>query len=266
MGLAIDTIAFRALNPGAGPTAATAANGDTFTVRSFSSPAAARLLQVSRTGATKGFVQVRSPLFHDDVRGDRYYTSQAVAAYLAPQYSSQMVQSQDTLIVELSGGAAETDVGTLMIQYDNLGGAAARLHSWGDISGNIKSIKPLSVAATASATIGLWNDTGITTTEDLLHANTDYAVLGVATDTAVAALGIRGQETGNLRIAVGGLTDSFETGEQFVQLNERTGLPTIPVINAANKGSIFMSVMDVAASTAINGQLILAELATNLSN
>jgi hypothetical protein len=264
MGLAVDTIGFTKTNPGAGPSAATANPGDTFTVRNFAPTATAKLLQVTRSGATKGFVQVRSPVFHDDVRGIRLTTSQANAAYLASQYAAEALVSQDTLIVELSGGAAETDGGTLLIGYSDCAGIAARLHSWGDIANNIKHIKPLTVAFTTSATIGTWVDTVITTTEDLLHANTDYAVLGIETDTAVAALGIRGQETGNLRYAVSMITDTYETGDQFVELANNHNMPLIPVINAANKGSIFLSAFDIAASTAGNGVLVLAEMIQNL--
>lgn len=265
MGLAVDTIGFTKLNPGAGPTAAVPNVGDTFTVRNFAPTATAKMLQLSRSGVTKGFVQVRSPVFHDDVRGIRLTTSQANAAYALSQYAAENLVSQDTLICELSGGAAESDGGTMMIGYSDCAGLAARLHSWGDISGIIKHIKPVTVAFVCSATIGTWSDTVITTTEDLLHANTDYAVLGIETDTAVAALGIRGQETGNLRVACAMVTDTYETGDQFVELSNNHGMPLIPVINAANKGSIFLSAFDIAASTAGNAVLVLAELTQNLN-
>lgn len=264
MGLAIDTILASKANPGAGPTAAVVANGNSATVRSFNAPAYASLEQIIRAGATKGFAQVRSPLFHDDVRGIRVLTSEEVSTYLLPRAAAQPLTSQDTLTLELAGGTAETDLMALGVFYSDVAGTAARLHSWGDISGIVKSIKPLEVAVEASATIGQWVDTVITADEDLLHANTDYAVLGYMTDTQLAVIGVLGQETGNLRVCGPGVTDPVDTSDIFVQLSEYHGSPRIPVINAANKGSIYVSVADIAASTAANVSLVLAELSQNL--
>src|SRR5487761_2766362 len=122
MGLAVDTIGFTKTNPGAGPSAVTPNVGDTLTVRNFAPTATAKMLQLSRAGATKGFVQVRSPVFHDDVRGIRLTTSQANAAYALSQYASESLVSQDTLICEMSGGAAESDGGTIMVAYSDCAG------------------------------------------------------------------------------------------------------------------------------------------------
>ena len=266
MGLAIDTVLASKANPGAGPTAATVANGDSATVRSFSTSSWAKLTQIIRSGATAGFAQVRSPMFHDDVRGIRVTTSEAISTFLLPRDIGQPLVSQDTLTLELSGGTAETDILALVNYYADLQGSAARLHSWGDITGNIKSIKPLEVAVVSSATIGQWTDTLITATENLLHANTDYAVLGYLTDTALGVVGVKGQETGNLRVCGAAPVDDAETSDYFVRQAEYHGVPFIPVINAANKDSIYVSCAADAASVAANVSLILAELASNLSS
>jgi len=266
MGLAIDTIVGHATNPSTTVTAATMASGDSLTVRSFGPGAYARLEKVIRAGATSGIVQVRSPMFHDNVRGIRFTSAEDPSTFLLPPDVGQPLTSQDTLIMELTGGTAETDLGILAVYYSNVMGTAARLHSWGDISGNIKSIKPVEVDCTASATIGTWVDTVATATENLLHANTDYAVLGYVTDVEVAAVGVKGQETGNLRICGPGTTATDDTSDYYIKWSQRENTPHIPVINAANIGSVYASVVDDEASTAVRVQLILAELASNLAS
>ena len=266
MGLAIDTVVGHVVNAGATVTAVTVASGDSLTVRSFGPGAYARLERVIRAGASSGIVQVRSPMFHDNVRGIRFTSAEDPTVLLLPPEVGQPLTSQDTLIAEMTGGTAETDLAALVVYYSNVLGTSARLHSWGDISGNVKSIKPLEVDCTASATIGTWVDTVATETENLLHANTDYAVLGYVTDVNCAVVGIKGQETGNLRICGPGTTVTDDTSDYFVKWSNRENTPHIPVINAANIGSVYASVVDSNASTAVKVQLILAELMQNLAS
>lgn len=265
MGLAWDTILTSAINPGAGPAAFTGAvSGDSTVVRNFAPTDVAYLEHLIRRGAAVGLARVRSALLADNVTGIQYFTGETPSVFMLPRERGEQLQPQDNLIVEGSGGAAETDLILLGIYYTNLLGASARLHSWGDVSPLIKHIKPVHVAVVASATIGQWKDTLITASENLLAANTDYAVLGYGTDVALGAVGIKGQDTANLRVCGPGTTLMEDTGDFFVQMDEDTGRPHIPVINSANQGSTFVSVADQAAGTAANVTVILAELSQNL--
>lgn len=267
MGLACDTIVTSALNPGAGPTAfTTAASSDSLVIRNFAPTANARLIQLTRRGATSGFFRVRSPLMHDNVRGYMFTTGETPSLMAIPFEVAQNLYAQDTLIAEGSGGAAETDLGIVTVLYSDLIGAAARLHMSGDIKPLIKNLKPVTVAVTSSATIGAWTDTVVTTTEDLLHANTDYAVLGFITNVALGYVAIKGQDTGNLRVGGPGSINVEDTSWWFWANSDFHSMPFIPVINSANKGSIFVSVVDSAASTAATITLLLAELTQNLPN
>lgn len=268
MGLAIDTIVTSAVNPGAGPTAFLGTvSGDPLQVRNFNlGTDTARLIQIIRRGATAGFARVRSPLFHDNIRGIMFTTGETPSLAAIPAEYAQTLVAQDTLIVEGSGGAAETDLIILSIYYSNLVGTAARLHQAGDIAGLFKSLKPITVAVTSSATIGQWVDTVITTTEDLTHANTDYAILGYTTNVALGAVAIKGADTGNLRIGGPGSINVEDTSNYFRWQSDRHGIPFIPVFNSANKGSTFVSVVDSAASTAATITLMCMELAQNLPN
>lgn len=267
MGLAIDTT-LGVATMGASPalTAVTFATGDSGGVRSFGTSAFAQLQQIIGASTGAYTAQVKSPMFHDDVLGIQYETSESPSVLLLPPEVGQGLVSQDTLAVSALGVASAPVIVGLVHYYSDLSGSSARLHMWSDVSGIIKSIKPLEVAVAASATIGQWSDTVITTTEDLLHANTDYAVLGYVSDVALGMVGIRGQETGNLRVCGPGATATDDTSEWFVRASDRHNQPQIPVINAANKNSIYVSVADKAASTAAKVQLILAELTANLSS
>jgi hypothetical protein len=261
---AIDTIIGTAANPSTTFTAVTFNTGDSGAVRSFPATDSAKIERVMRGGATAGAVRVLSPRVHDNVRGITYTSAENPSVFNMPQMMGQQVYPQDTLAVSVTGGTAETDLAVLSIYYNNLPGANARLHSWADVNSLIRYIKPLEVDVTNSATKGAWTDTVITATEDLLIANTDYAVLGYITDTNITAVGVKGTETGNLRICGPGTTASDDTSSFFVDWSNNEGTPHIPVINSANKGGIFVSTADQAASSTPKVQLILACLSSNL--
>jgi hypothetical protein len=266
MGLAVDTIGLYAANPGSGGAAPTVNSGDSLTIRAYTPSSYAGLENVYRQGATEGFVQIKSPLLHDNVRGIRFTPSETPTALLIPGYPPEPVKPMDTLAVTMAGGTAETDAAALVIGYDDLPGAAARLHSWGDISGLISHIKPVEVDCTTSGTAGVWTDTAINTTEDLLEANRDYAVLGYVSDTALLAVGVKGAETGNLRITGPGILRAEVTNLWFVKWANGQGKPRIPVFNSANKSAFYMSCISASASATPKVQLVLALLSQNLSS
>jgi hypothetical protein len=270
MGLAIDTVLGYLHNAGTvadSLTAATSADGDSFTVRQYAATSFAKLEAVIVKAGTAGrAVQIKSPTFHDDVRGIEFHTVEDPATFLLPPEVGQPLTSGDNLIVQIDAAAASYATLAMLNYYGDVNGLSARLHSWGDISGIIKSIKPLEVDVTNDATPGTWTDTVITTTEDLLHAGSDYAVLGIITDVAQTVVGIKGQETGNLRVCAPGSTSSLDTSDYFVRMSEMHGTPHIPVFNSLNKGSIYASTADDTASTTPKVQLILAELSQTLSS
>lgn len=261
---AIDTVAAKVVNPGASFSAVTFASGDSGTVRNFAATDTAYLERITRAGATAGGVRVISPLLHDNVRGITFYANDNPTAFLMPKARGQRLRPQDTLAVSATGGTAETDLVFLSVYYSNLPGATARLYNWSDVMPLIANIKPVEIDVTNSATIGTWQDTLITNTENLLKANTDYAVLGYTTDTLQSMVGIKGLETGNLRIAGPGNTRTDVTAFYFVDWSDREQTPHIPVINAANANGIFVSTIDTVASSTPKISLTLAELSSNL--
>jgi hypothetical protein len=265
MGKAIDSVlGVVTMATTAAQAALVPASGDSFTVRNFGQSDAGYLEGIITKAAHSMTLNVKSPLLHDDVEGIQYISAEAPSPRLFPDGISQQVHAQDALSVLGLGTASDVLVAVLQFYYSNLPGAAARLYNPGDVQALIKYIKVLEVAVTTPATAGSWEDTVITTTENLLKANTDYAVLGYISDVAVAAVGLKGIETGNLRIVGPGTTASFDTSEYFIRRSLSTGRPHIPVINAANANALYASACDSAASTAVKVQLILGMLSQNL--
>lgn len=261
MGLALETIAFNTASPGAIITAATAATGDSLSVRSFSAADSAYLFGLNSRQGTAGVLRVRSPRLHDNVNGIRYNVIATEPIMVSPDWLNQALEPQDTLIVEQSGDAAATTVGCAWLYYNNLPGVAARLYRWEEIQPRIVNYAGVLVNPTSSATVGAWGPgRALNADVDNLKANVDYALLGVDVDTSCTAVAIRGADSGNLRIGVPGSTNRTETRDFFIRLATRRAQPCIPVFNAANKGGILVDIMHNAASLAVNINFLFAEL------
>jgi hypothetical protein len=265
---AIDTIASFQTTVGSTLAAGVMAAGDSAQVRNHPQTAEARLLAAYYDSVTNSEVwRVRSPLLHDNVQGLRFFPEEDPTARLLPPFGLQKLYPQDELIFEFTTAAATGKaLGALLIYYSQLPGAAARLYNPGDVQSLVKNLKPVTVSIASGAnTAGAWFDSLLNEDEDLLHANTDYAVLGFLLDVGVAAVAIKGVDTGNLRIGAPGSTRGEVTAGYFVDLSMATGLPCIPVINSANAGATHVSIVSSAATAAIlNVGVILAELSQNL--
>jgi hypothetical protein len=260
MGVAIDTIHSFVANPGAGGANTAASPGDSLTVRNAKYTAPVFLEGIWRDGTAAGVVKVTSPLLHDNLQAIRLRGLAADSSRLTPWEFAQPVEPQDNLTVNVTGGAAETDGALLQFWYGDLPGSAAILKMPGDILGNVEQFLGQEVAVTASATIGTWVDTAINATFDTLKGNRYYAVLGFLTDTLLSGVAVKGPATNNFRVGAGGSTIRVETKDIFLRMSEKTGRPHIPVFNSADKAGTFVSVVDKAASTTANINLMLALL------
>lgn len=266
MGIALDTPGFSATNPGATLTAAVPNSGDSAAVRVYAAGSQAHLENMIRGGTATGELSVRSPLMYDNTFGIRFGSSISPQKWTIPHEQGQLLNSGDTLSVLLTGGTAEVDIAALTIYYDNLPGANARLHAWGDIAGAIYGFKTVKVALTTSATVGAWVDTAITVTENDLRAGMDHALLGIITDTAVDVIGLKCAETSNFRVCQPGYIAVEDTSDYFVRWSNDSGRNHIPVFNSTNAPNVFVSTMHHAASVALNAYLMLAALSPNLSS
>lgn len=261
MPLAIDTIAGKASNPSSTYTAITLNSGDSANVRSFPSSAKAALHFISRQGTTAGAVRVRSPRLHDATRGLTYLPGETpTSANLLPPQVGQPVYSVDALIIEVTGGTAESDAAALGFYYDDLPGSSAILRDVATIQGSLVNVKVVEVDITQGSTAFAWVDTAINATEDLLKANTYYAVLGYDSDTVALTIGVKGPETGNYRCCGPAPTLTLSTTDYFAKMAERHQRPYIPVFNANNRAGYFVSLAGLATGGTTKVSVILAQL------
>ena len=260
MGIVVETLGFRVANPSSTFTAVTMATGDSNVVRQFRDGTKAVLEAVFRQGATAGAWRFLSAVLHDNVRGLTFITAETPSHTLLPEQIGEPLQPGDTLSISGTGGTAETEVGAINIYYQDVLGMDAKLYSWPDIANSIEHLKPVEVDCTPNGTAGVWSDTLITATEDLLKADRKYAILGYLLDTAVAAMAVKGGETGNARVGGPGATESDVTIDWFVRESMRHGTPHIPVVSANNKGSTNVSILSTATSGTVKAQLMMALL------
>ncbi len=210
-----------------------------------------------------GEVRVRSTKFHDNVDAIRSRVLIGVVEPLLPMGAPQPLYGQDVLSVELAGSAVGGDIESAVMQiyYPDLPGQAARLKTWDEIKGKVKNLVGVRLAITIGSTAGYTGARAINADVDLLQANTDYAVLGMTTNTECAAVCLRGPDTGNLRCAVPGEPGLIHiTNNWFKLLSEKYGLPLIPVINSANKGGTFIDVVGEENAGTANVVIWLAQL------
>lgn len=264
MGKAFQLQAFGVSSPSTSYTALVPASGDSLTIGNFALTDACFLQSFDRTDATKGVDRIRSPKLHDNVKGIHLAQSENPTIFAIPPYSNQMMFPQDNLIIEATGSASTFHIATLGLYYTNFPGISQRLYSWGDISPIIEYVDTVEVACTNSGTANVWTDTSITTTDNLLRANQDYAVLGYSTDLLTAGIAIKGPDTSSVRVGGPGKVSAEFTNDYFVRMSNATGRPCIPVFNAANANGTFVSTIDITASSAPNVTLILACLSRNL--
>lgn len=242
--------------------AVTAYSGDVLTVRNFPDANRAWLGDLWTVAATDGIARVRSPLLHDNVQGLRFRMDGATGARdLLTEYDRQQLHAQDALILEIQSGATETDGLSYLNYYEDLPGADARLSNIDALLPRIVNLVNVEVACASAAVIGnRCTSVAMNATFDLLRANTDYAVLGYEVDVVGQSIGIRGPDTGNLRIGGPATVERMETRDWFVRLGKRLGVDTIPIINSANKSGTLIDNCQVVTGVAMNVTLVMAQL------
>jgi len=266
MGALFDTQAFYVHNPSTSETAYTAASGDSLVNRFFQAPATASLVTFDRQGVTKGVYRLRSPLMYDNVKGIHIAASGGQTIFELPAVGVQPFYSQDTLILEGTGETGAYDLVTMTRYYSNFQGSDMRLASWGTIMPMIVNLYEIEIATTSTSTPTAWTDTVVTTTENLLKANTDYAVLGYTVSLPCVGVYINGIDTGNLNVAVPGYWNTKDGADFFVRKSLQYGTPHIPVINSNNAPNISVACASVTTSATSVTTFRLAQLSQLLPN
>jgi len=260
---ALDTVTSTGTAIGATLAATTIASGDSFQIKNAAANADIFLVTFWVDNQVAGEARIRSPKMHDNVDAIRTRVQVGVVKPQMPAGAAQRLYSQDTEIVELAGSAVAGDIESVVQQiwYSDLPGQNARLFTWDQIRPRIRNIIGTRLAITLGSTAGYNGARAINADTDLMKANQDYAVLGMTTNTEAAAICLRGPDTANLRVSCPGEPDLTEdTSWWFRWLSVHFGLPTIPVINSANKGGTLVDAVNDENGGTANVVIWLAEL------
>lgn len=251
--------AFEALAPG---------TGDSFTIQNVPQTALPKLGEVWGCDSAHSYeLSIFASRMHDQTFGIRMSGTNSGA--LAPAGRSEMLSvigidqplyPSDVLTVQVNGTAADNVNATLLVYYPDLPGIAARLASFEWVNANTKNIVGIHVAVTPGA--GNWGaSVALNASDNRLHADTDYALLGFTSNLPAAAVGLSGIDTGNVRVGGPVLADSELDGQMFLRYARGYDAPLIPILNANNAGAIFVQAASMAGS-AIVLDVMLAELSS----
>jgi hypothetical protein len=239
MGRAIEVISGKVTGVGATLTAWTVAPGDSLGIRSFDVAKKAWIVDMWALNDTAaGVLRIRSPRMHDNVQGIRQrILNNNTEPLLTGAGSSTLLQrlySQDLLIAEQSGSAANIDTGHIVILYDDLPGVAARLIDNNILQQNGVNRIGQEVTVTPGAASGAYGGAvAINSTNDNFKANTDYALLGATTDVRIGVIGVKGADVGNLRVPIPAEPSQRHICTNYFQrLTDAIGQPMIPVFNS----------------------------------
>ena len=266
MGAAYETVMVQATAPGTTVTAYAAQSPGSLTVRSTAQTTDIRLLAMWSYQNGAGIARLHSPRMHDNVEGIRQQVLATQATPTIPQMALQRMYPQDTLVWEGTGSATAGDIetGFFSLYYQDLPGVAARFIDQNELARRGVNIAAVEIDTTPGTAGGWSGGSALNKTKDQWKANTDYAVLG-ATFSATSgsgAIAFSGPDTGNLYVGMPAETGQFELlQEYFVRLTIKSGIPLIPVVNAANKAGTLLYVGANEDGTAVNVSLIVVELA-----
>jgi hypothetical protein len=266
----LETIGMTATNPNSVLTAVTMAAGDSNIVRNFDATSGKRAYIIGVhtfiTPATGGDFQIRSALLHDVNVGMNFTDTQLSSRPLMFDSPWQGVKPQDALQMSLlSTAAGAIDAAAVTIMYDDVNGSSANLIDYKTL---LKLGKGYLTSVTNTFALGATTGWGGATAFNAagvlqaLKANTWYAILGANVNSvAVACIGIRGIDTGNVRVGIPGCSvEQNITRTYFMNLSKKMFLPVIPCFNSANMGNTFVDVLDHNVGYAGRVSIALAEL------
>jgi hypothetical protein len=218
--------------------------------------------------ANSAEVSLTASRFHDQVFGIRTAIPDGStlappnrASLVSPAGVDQPIFPSDVLTVQVDGTGADNVNVTLVLYYQDIPGIAANLIGWDSLRSRAGNLVGITTTLTPGS--GDWGATvALNASDNRLHANTYYALLGFTAQEPLAAVGISSIDTGNLRVGGPVLGDPEHDAYLFVDLARAYGANLIPVINSNNAGSTNLQAADPAAGAVIV-DVLLAELGTS---
>jgi hypothetical protein len=188
-------------------------------------------------------ISITASRFHDQVFGIRgAVTSGATTAPVnrsVPISSigiDQPIFPSDVLSVQANGTASDDVIVTLLIYYQDIPGITARLATYDYVKSNTKNVVGINTNLTPGDGVA-GTAVALNASDNRLHANTDYALLGYTSNLAFASLTVSGVDTGNLKVGGPVLGDPGHDAQMYVDYARAYNAPLIPIINSNNAGS-----------------------------
>ena len=234
----LELLSYSATAPSTGA-AATAATGDSLTIRNAKSKA--QIVAWWTKAQTIGTHELLFPSGHDTSRGIRVQAPVGIALHDLPIIE---VQPQELMTINIVGSATAGDVeaGCFLVFYGDMPGLQGRLIKADEVDRRARAL--LTIENTQASTAGIYGVEELITAEsNVLRADSDYAVLGITGSLTVLANYLKGPDVAAARIGCPPptpLTGTHLTDSFFYRLSQRTGLPTIPVINSGNRASTYL--------------------------
>lgn len=184
--------------------------------------------------------------WHDQTYGIRgEVTSGATTApinrpvCLSPIGTDQPIYPSDVLSVQVNGTANDEVVATLLVYYPDLPGISARLATYEWVKQHTKNLVGINCTLTSGTAVP-GTAVALNASDNRLHANTDYALLGWSSTLTCASLTVQGIDTGNLKIGGPVLGDPGHDANIFVDYARAYNAPLIPIINSNNAGATLL--------------------------
>lgn len=263
MGRALELITGFVTAPGTTQTALTLASGNSLTMRNAAPGAGISLLNLWTDVQGAGVFRVKSPQMHDNVQGLRFTTVISEPDPLMPWGNLQPMKAQDTLSADLSGSATSGDIETacILIAYEDLPGINGQFIDFDELQNRVVNMVTVENTLALGTAGGYSGEEAINDEFDLLHANTEYAIVGYVVSAECACVRWVSSDFGNLGLGgPGNDADKFLTANWFATLSKNAGMPLIPVFNSANASSVLVSGAQDEVGTDVTVNTILAQL------
>lgn len=262
MGRAIETIGYQLTAAGASLVNMPVISGDSAQIRNSSKDV--KLLSIWGSPQVSGGLRISSPLLHDTTNGLSFQHGSSNDIYLPPSRFQQPLQPQDTLNVSWSGSGVAGDIeqAFMTLYYSDLPGVDGKFITSEELNRRTVNLLSTRLTLTMGATGGYSGSEPINAESDTFKANTDYAIVGVASAvaSAVGLVGFKSPDWGNLRIGVPVVGEPNFYNNYFARLSDELGLPTIPVFNSSNRGTTLVDAAGNENATSYSLSILYAEL------
>lgn len=268
-GRGLEVVSGHVTAPGATFTPWTMNTNNSLQIRSADLSSKVILMGAWAWNQVAGTLRIRSPRLHDFQQGIRMRVPVNTVSPMYPvdgnPMMNQLLVPQDTLTVEQTGSAVggNIEAGSLLVYYDSLPGIGGRFIDGKTLTAQGVNIIGQEVSITTGVTGDYSGQVSIVSSFDNFKANTDYALVGLMTDTRVCTVRVQGVDTGNLGVGVPG-DPSFRDVQHnwFTRLSNTFGIPLIPVFNSANKNAILVDATAQQAAITTVCTLFMVELKT----